>query len=164
MFRVVIALIIVWMTLAGIPVFAAKYDATQVVTARTKTEFEQQAAAVRKEMGAGGRYEFVGLTERVKVDKRLKEIETIFASYVEGSRLKDQLLVELLNAQEEVNAILTRRDGERLICTNAMPTGSHRPATNCKRYSDIERARRATTKFMADSMATPCGSLNCTGR
>ena len=129
---------------------AAKYDATQVVTARTKAEFAQQATQVRKELQAGGRYEFVQVTERVTVERRLSEIQSLFDAYVEGTRLQDTQLMALLNAQEEINGILTKRDGQRLVCAVTTPTGSHRTVNNCKRYSDVERSHRDNEKAMRD--------------
>jgi hypothetical protein len=134
---------------------AAKYDATQVVTARTKAAFADQAESVRRGLEPGGRYEFVERDERGVVERRLAEIQSLFDGYAEGARLPDQSLVALLNAQEEINAILTRRDANRLVCTHAAPTGSHLPKDNCKRYGDIQRARRDTEKWMWDRGAPP---------
>ena len=162
MIRLVIAIVFAFSAVFT-STHAANYEARKVVTAQTKTEFAEQAATVRKGMESGGRYEFVEPGERAKVEKRLHEIEVLFESYIEGKRLHDEQLVALLNAQEEINAILTKRDGDRLICTNEKPTGSLRPINNCKRYADIERAHRATRKLMWDYMATPCSS-NCGGR
>ncbi len=142
---------------------AAKYDARRVVTAQTKAEFVDQARDVREGMAPGGRYEFVTPDERARVERRLGEMQTLFDHYVEGKRLPDATLVQLLTAQEEINGILTQRDGNRLICKNEVPTGSHRPVNNCKRYADIERARRETQKTLYSLGATPCAIKSCAG-
>jgi len=160
MFRpVLIALVL----LAATAAHAENYDATQVVTAQTKDAFTGQAEKVRLGMQADGRYEFVTSSERKRVEKRLVEIQNLFDHYTEGTRLQDTQLVELLTAQEEINGILTKRDGERLICKNERPTGSHRLVNNCKTYSDIEHSRRATQKLMSDYGAVPCSGANCMG-
>ena len=147
--------------LACCVVHAEKYDATKVVTADTKEAFTGQADSVRKGMLSGGRYEFVTPSERTRVEHRLTEIQNLFDHYTEGSRLQDTKMVELLTAQEEINGILTKRDGDRLICKNEVPTGSHRPVNNCKKYSEIEHSRRATQKLMSDYGATPCDGKAC---
>ena len=149
MLRSMLALVVAGV-LACSAASAVKYDATQVVTARTKAEFADQAERVRAGMEKGGRYEFVTAPERVRVEKRLAEIEALFAAYVEGTPLPDKTMTRLLTAQEEINGILNRRDGERLVCTQTMPTGSHRSVSNCKRYADIERSHRETERLIRD--------------
>ncbi|MFO1517403.1 MAG: hypothetical protein U1F22_10825 [Lysobacterales bacterium] len=161
--RVVVSMFALLCALSAASLPAAKYDARRVVTAQTKTEFVEQAREVREGMQPNGRYEFVTPDERERVEKRLTEMQAVFDNYVEGKRLPDTTLVQLLTAQEEVNGILTRRDGERLICKNEMPTGSHRPVNNCKRYADIERARRETQKTLYSLGATPCNVQSCRG-
>jgi hypothetical protein len=140
---------------------ADKYDANKVVTAQTKEAFSSQAESVRKEMQNGGRYEFVTPTEHSRVEHRLSEIQNLFDKYTEGTRLQDTKMVELLTAQEEINGILNKRDGDRLICKNEMPTGSHRPVNNCKKFSEIEHSRRQTEKMMSNYGATPCDGKAC---
>jgi hypothetical protein len=147
---------------------AIKYDATKVVTAQTKAEFADQAQRVREGMQRGGRYEFVTASERGRVEKRLAEIEALFAAYVEGTPLRDAKLTDLLTAQEEINGILTRRDGERLVCSQTMPTGSHRAVSNCKRYADIERSHLDSERLIRDigeikhDASWDCPSGKCT--
>ena len=157
------ALALICTLFATAPASAAKYDATQVVTAQTKEEFAQQYTTVIDGMRAGGKYELVRGRERETVTRRMEEMRTILDHYEPGTRLQDTQLMALLSAQEEVNGILTHRDKDRLVCTNSIPTGSHRPVNNCKRYGDIETARTATKKFMEDQLATPCGSRECRG-
>jgi hypothetical protein len=142
---------------------AAKFDATQVVTAKTKADFVVQSDMVLKGIEPGGRYEFVTPKERTTVKNRLVEMQTIFDHYVEGTRLDDPTMMKILTAQEEVNGILNHRDRDRLVCSNTVPTGSHRPLNNCKRYGDIENSHKATKKLMEDFLATPCASKECRG-
>jgi len=46
--------------------------------------------------------------------------------------------IQLYNDQEVVNAILTRRDDERLVCESSPPLGSHSPRISCRTYRDME--------------------------
>jgi hypothetical protein len=143
--------------------WAAKYDATRVVTAQTKEAFADQYQTVMQGLQPGGKYELVRGRERETVQRRMGEMQRILDAYEPGKRLQDTQLMALLSAQEEVNGILNQRDKDRLVCTNSIPTGSHRPVNNCKRYGDIEASRKATRKFMEDELATPCASRECKG-
>lgn len=143
---------------------AARYDATQVVTAKTKEDFVLQYQAVNEGLQRGGRYELVRGLERERVQRRLEEIRRILEAYEPGTRLQDTQMTALLSAQEEVNGILTHRDKDRLVCTTAAPTGSHLAVNNCKRYGDIERSRTAMKKYMEDKLATPFEKPSTMGR
>jgi len=161
MFRPLLISLFLFVSAPALAAQGEKYDATKVVTAQTKEGFTAQADSVRRGMQSGGRYEFVTTTEHTRVERRLSEIQNLFDHYTDGTRLQDTKMVELLTAQEEINGILTKRDGDRLICKNEMPTGSHRPVNNCKRYSDIEHSRRQTEKMMSNLGATPCDGKAC---
>ena len=63
--------------------------------------------------------------------------------------------VQLFNDQEAVNAILTHRDDERLVCENIAPLGSHIPRTTYVTYREAERRRRGEVHFMDMSKQVP---------
>jgi hypothetical protein len=133
---------------AGGAVAADKPD--NILNARKKAEFDQQADSVRTQMRTGGRYEFVNAHERTVIERRLDQMASMFDRHADGSNVNDQELVDLLNAQEEINAILTKKDGKRLICTRSAPTGSHRPVNNCISYRDREKSRKQSSEFFKD--------------
>jgi hypothetical protein len=52
----------------------------------------------------------------------------------------------MFNAQQEVNAILSKRDGERLICKSERPVGSNIPIKTCRTASEMAQRRQNDTQ------------------
>ncbi len=111
-------------------------------TATTADDFRAQAGRVRASLGDGARHASATADERARIEALLARIEQRFvargssASFSEGDRL------DVFNAQEEVNAILARNDGNRLVCEFITRTGSHRRSKECLSVRERE-ARRA---------------------
>lgn len=114
----------------------------------TKEKFDDQAAAIRQQMKAGGRWEFVDTEERSRVNMRLDEISSLLASAASVDALDRDNKGKLLEAQEDVNAILTKKDGRRLICQQVAPTGSNRKQKQCSTFAERERQRRDSRDFL----------------
>lgn len=114
----------------------------------TKEKFDDQAAAIRQQMKPGGRWEFVDSEERSRVNSRLDEIASLLASATSADELGRDEKGKLLEAQEDVNAILTKKDGRRLICQQVAPTGSNRKQKQCSTYAERERQRRDSRDFL----------------
>lgn len=146
-----------WMVAALVLAVACQgsiaYAATDkpIVKAQTKDDFAAVAAAVRKEMVPGGRFEFIDSKERGTVDKRLDEMASLFDSYGTVDKMDQDAKIKLFNDQEEVNAILRHRDDSRRICQSVAPVGSHIPRTICTTYRDQELERRRTQQFLDDT-------------
>ncbi|RDI99792.1 hypothetical protein DVT68_02845 [Dyella solisilvae] len=132
----------------------AKQPTPPSVKADTKDKFAPLADQVRGQMQSGGRFEFVTADERGTVDKDLTGMGALFDKFESVDKMDDKSKIQLYNYQSEVNAILTRRDGDREICEQAPPTGSLIPKTTCRKYSDIERDRRDTIKMKDDMLHT----------
>ncbi len=111
------------------------------------------ARILDQEMQVGGRFAFVTVREREQVEAALADMATILRDKQSTTDLTDDERVRLLNAQERANAILTRRDGERLICERRTRVGTHHRDTVCETYAERmkrldqtqEAARRANT-------------------
>ncbi|MEO7432414.1 MAG: hypothetical protein ABIR62_10360 [Dokdonella sp.] len=136
----------------------AKEKYHEVVNAQTEEAFSQLAENVRKEMADGGRYEFVKPEERDKVEKGLAGIAALFRQKGSVDKMSEPEKVELFNNQEVVNAILTRRDSERVICENRAPVGSHIPKTSCYTYGQWEEGRRGTNQVIDRLRKVQCTS------
>jgi len=113
----------------------------------TKEKFDDQAAAIRQQMKPGGRWEFVDTDERASVNSRLDEIAAVLATAKADDLDRDQK-AKVLEAQEDVNAILTKKDGRRLICQQVAPTGSNRKQKQCSTFAERERQRRDSRDFL----------------
>jgi hypothetical protein len=120
----------------------AKKTAERPLTAESRTLFEDQSAAIRQQMEPGGHYEFVSAAERAEVERNLQTMGDLLARHTDAAALAERDKAALLQAQENVNAILTRNDGRRLICERSRPTGSHLGKDKCVTFAERERQRR----------------------
>jgi hypothetical protein len=130
------------------------------VKAENKADFEAVTAEVHKQMVPGGRFEFVTKEEAATVNNNLNEMQALFDKYGTVEQMDQSSKVQLYNDQESVNAILTRRDSDKLVCETAPPTGSLIPKKNCRTYGEIEKSQRDTQNFMNrfQQSAQPSGS------
>jgi hypothetical protein len=129
---------------------AAKDAEKPAVNADDKESFATVSEWVHKEMGTGGRYEHVTPSERKTVDRRLSEMGTLFDQHGNVAQMTDSDRTRMFNNQEEVNAILSKRDGDRMICKSVAPVGSHIPVKTCKTQRELAQSRRETEQFMND--------------
>ena len=115
-------------------------------------QFEAQAAEVRKEMGTDGQYGAISVNDRKAVEADLDRIEAILGSKDSVSKLNDQKQVDIVNAQERINAVLTRNDGNRLICTMEARTGTRFKEKVCVTARQREAIRRDSQKAFQDTL------------
>jgi hypothetical protein len=139
----------------------ARADDKPVVKADTKAAFDTIAADVRTEMGKDGRFGYVHADERAKVEGDLAAMEKLFDANGSVEKMDKPTRVELFNLQESVNAILTLRDRDRLVCERGAQPGTRIVTTNCRRYGDIEAEQQASAKFITDHAITPCNGPQC---
>ncbi|HJT98739.1 MAG TPA: hypothetical protein VJ696_10535 [Rhodanobacteraceae bacterium] len=136
-------------------------DVARVFTAQTQRAFDDQSAAIRVQLGGGGRYEFATADERRTIDRRFDEIASILARYDADGPIANDDKVALYVAQEDVNAILTRRDGRRVVCQSVTIPGSHRKQRQCATYAERESERRDSEKYLREtnrkSVCLKCG-------
>ncbi len=140
--------------LLSLTALQAKQATPPSVKADTKEQFAQVADRVRDQMQSGGRFEFLTADERASVTRNLGDMQNLFDRFGTVDAMDAASKIQLYNEQSEVNAILTRRDGDREICEQAPPTGTLIPKTTCRKYSDIERNRRDTVKMKDDMLHT----------
>ncbi|MEO7324880.1 MAG: hypothetical protein ABIW82_08630 [Dokdonella sp.] len=119
-----------------------------MINADSLDTFEQKVAMVHAEMAVGGRYEFVKPDERRTIDLKFSEMDGLMKQSGPVESMKQDQKIQLFNAQEVVNAILTKRDSDRVICENIVPIGSHIPKTKCHTYGQSEEARRESVRTM----------------
>lgn len=110
--------------------------------ADTPAAFEEQAAKVRDEMKPSGQYAGITTSDRHAVEVDLDKISELLKRKGSASALSEGEQVELANAQERVNAVLTRNDGDRLVCTYERRSGSNFKYKNCMTVSDRDSIRR----------------------
>jgi len=133
---------------------AAEKKLDPALQAVTKEKFDDQAAAIRQQMKPGGHWEFVDTSERAQVNSRLDEIAALLATAASVDELSRTDKGKLIEAQEDVNAVLTKKDGRRLVCKQVVPTGSNRTQKQCTTFAQRERERRDARTFMRDNGIT----------
>lgn len=121
-----------------------------VVKADNKQNFEAVMAAIKQQMGAGGRWQYVSAKERTVIDATFADMAKLFDQYGSVDRMNANTQARLLTDQSTVNAILTREDGDRIVCTSYVPVGTHFPRKVCKPYSQIQAEQFQAQKSLQD--------------
>ncbi len=134
---------------------AAAANAPPLQMTTEKTAFEQQIAAVRAGIQPRGRYEFVTAEERDRVSQALTDIDSLLNKHDALSELSRDEKTTILSAVEQANAILVQRDGERLICENSAPIGSHQKRTRCQTYAEQQRQAQHDQNYIGTVQRTP---------
>ncbi|TAN02515.1 MAG: hypothetical protein EPN40_01150 [Rhodanobacteraceae bacterium] len=113
-------------------------DGKPVVRADTKDHFKAVAAAVRQEMQPGGRFAYVNKTSRETVETRLTDMDALFQQYGSLNKMDSTAQGRLLADQNAINEVLARFDGNRRICWQETPVGTHFPRTVCRTLAEIQ--------------------------
>lgn len=129
---------------------AADKVAEKPVTADTPEKFAQTAEQVRREMGAGGRYEFIRPDDKAKVGADLSSMAEMLKKSGSVAAMSKDEKVQLFNTQEHLNGILTHSDRNRLVCENTAPTGSNLRRATCLTVGEIETKRQHDQKGIQD--------------
>ena len=98
-----------------------------------------------EEMSPGRRFEHVTPTERAQVDAALARMTQAVSGKPSIADLDDATRIKVFNLQEQINAILTKRDNERVICEKRSMTGSHRKQSVCETFGE-KMARRKNSR------------------
>ena len=139
---------------------AAADKATPAVNADTKESFATVSGWVQKEMHVGGRYEHVTDSERSTVEGKLASMSALLDKKGSVAQMNDAEKTQMFNDQEQVNAILAHRDGDRLVCQTVAPVGSHIPVKSCKTARQMEGDQREAQKFIQDRQNSQLKSGN----
>ncbi len=121
------------------------------VAADTPDKFAQTVYEIRQEMSPGGRYEFMRTDEKTKVESDLNAMAAMLQKSGSVERMTQTEKVQLFNAQEHLNGILTHSDSNRLVCEHTSPVGTSIPRTTCQTFGEVERSRKATNKSLQDA-------------
>jgi len=125
-----------------------------VVKADSKENFEAIVAAVHQQMQPGGRWQYVSANERGTIDGSFSDMGKLYDQFGSVDKMDQNAKVRLLADQSTVNAILTKKDGDRLICQSELPVGSHLPVKTCRTYSQIQAQERNAQEYLRQSFET----------
>ncbi|HEU0277335.1 MAG TPA: hypothetical protein VFQ95_05900 [Rhodanobacteraceae bacterium] len=121
-----------------------------VVKADTKDDFDAIVAAIHQQMAPGGRWQYIDKSERATIDGSFADMGKLYDRFGSVTKMDQAAKLRLLADQSTINAILTRRDGERLICRSEVPVGSHLPIRRCRTYAQIQAEERGTQRQLME--------------
>ena len=102
-----------------------------------------------------GVYGYIKPADKARVDAGLERMQKLPQDHSGQPELSREDKVALLNAQEEVNAILLQNDNNRLICERAAPTGSCIKATTCHTHGELAAREKHDQDLLSDRQAQP---------
>lgn len=104
-------------------------------------EFREQADVVRREMASGGKYAQLPAHDRQKVGKQLEVLQKLYDKRQGGASLNHRDEVTLVNATEEINALLSGNDDAKLVCEYERKLGSNRRERVCMTVAERRQAQ-----------------------
>ena len=125
------------------------------VVAQTLADFERQAAAVRDGMQAGGTYSYMREEDKQRVEQRLGEMQHLLEQHAAQAQLAQPDKVVLINAQEDLNALLLQNDNNRLECERGAHTGSRIHVTTCHTHGELMERQRRDQGALGDLQRQP---------
>lgn len=97
----------------------------------TPESFHAQVALVQAGMDPGGAYGFLSRQERAGVEQKIAAMDALLQRYGTIEAMDGAARVDLFNAQESANRILTQGRTGNIRCQWTPPTGSHVARTHC---------------------------------
>ena len=123
-----------------VPMAASAANVVFPLDATSAAEFRKQADELRRGMAQGGKYDKLSSEEQVRVGKQLDVLQGLYDKHQMRAKFgrKDELA--LINASEEINAVLSGNEDDRLICEQVRTIGSNRAQKVCMTVAE-RRAR-----------------------
>lgn len=146
---------LLWMVACAafaLPLLAHAVGPQWKVVSDTPQAFAKQAAEVRKEMGPKGAYGGISGNDSAAVSNDLDKIAALLGKRGSAAKLNDSEQVDLMNAQERINAVLTRNEGNRLICSMQERTGTNFKQKVCRTQAEIDQIRRNSQQGLQDDL------------
>jgi hypothetical protein len=119
-----------------------------VTSVNTKSDFEAVQAAINQQMQPGGRFGSVDSAGRATVSGRFEDMASLFDQYGSFDKMGPDARARINGDQNAINAVLAAHDGNRLICHDEMPVGSHLPKRVCRSLSEIQNAQNNANELM----------------
>lgn len=134
---------------------ASKATGPAVTSINSKSDFEAVQAAVQQQMQPGGRFSSVDPTGRATVNGRFQDMASLFDQYGSVDEMNATAMARLNDDQNAINAVLAARDGNRMICHDELPVGSHLPKRVCRRLSEIQNQQNNSQQMMREMQMKP---------
>lgn len=102
-----------------------------------KASFDAVRSAVEQQMQGNGRYASIDSAGRTAVNTHFDDMAALFDQYGSVDKMGTAAMIRINDDQNAINKTLAARDGDRLICREEMPVGSHLPKRVCRTLSEI---------------------------
>lgn len=135
------------------PLAHADAAVDKAVGAQTLEQFEREAANVRAGLQPQGVYGFIKDDDRRRVETQLELMHKLLQDHPSGLSAQDKVV--LLNAQEELNALLLQNDNNRLECERGTRTGSRIHVTTCHTHGELMQRERNDRQLLGDLQKQP---------
>lgn len=128
----------------------AAHAATEVfkLDATSAADFRAQADELRREMAPGGKYEKLTPVEQARVGKQLDRLQVMYDKRADGDSISNSDQIVLVNASEEINAVLSGDEDQKLVCEQVRKLGSNRTEKVCLTVAQRKAAREAAKADM----------------
>ena len=129
---------------------------TMRMDATNAAEFDQQAAELRAQSG----YADMSLTDRQEVDSSLQRLQKLFNKLAAGKTLSSNDQVSLTNAESQINAIMSGKPGDRIVCEHVKKLGSNRSERVCQTVAERDAARSDSQQTLRSQQHARGGSYD----
>ncbi len=129
---------------------AAAASEVFTLTATSADDFRKQSQELRSEMAPGGKYATLSAADQARVGKQLDRLQAIYDKRAAGGSTSNKDQVVLVNATEEINAVLSGDEDDKLICEQVRKLGSNRTEKVCLTVAQRNAAREAAKADMRE--------------
>lgn len=120
------------------------------LSATSSDEFRKQAQDLRGQMGAGGKYASLSQADQSRVGKQLDRLQEIYDKRAAGGTVNNNDQVSLVNASEEINAVLSGNVDDKLVCEQVRKLGSNRTQKVCLTVAQRKAQQDESRKLMQE--------------
>lgn len=119
------------------------------LNAESTEQFREQAATLRADIEKG-EYSDLSGSDKDRIEKRLDELDALYVKRDASGKDVDSVSTAAINANSEINSLLTGNRGDKLICEQIKRVGSNRSTKVCSTVEEREERRRVGQKFILD--------------
>ncbi|WP_440221892.1 hypothetical protein ACQQ2N_12420 [Dokdonella sp. MW10] len=134
---------------------------TTLGPARTHAEFSAQAEKIRAQMEPGGTYSTISRRDRKEVDTLLASMGKRLQAVPSVEALPPEDVAKVTEEQQKVNAILTKRPGDRVVCERKRGVNSRIPGNDCKSAAQRLEEQEQAREFGERNTLNRCANENC---
>ena len=113
-------------------------------------QFPQVVDQIEQEMAPGGLYGTATPEDQAKVRKSLARMSQLLEGHNSIAELDEKQKVELINEQEQVNALLTGNEKDQLVCYHREVPGTKIPQNVCETKGEAQVRREDSRKTIRD--------------